>query len=243
MCILSSTFPGPRARAGLALLAAVSGLTLSGCVGPKRSEQATGSEFASGAEPVAREPLVSVATAPGTSVAEITPGARPAKWAEPIALPGLPNLHRVTPVLYRSAQPTPAGWASLEQLGVRTVLSLRAFHVDEVPRASKLRPHRISFKSWHPEEEDVVRFLTFVRDPGNQPVLVHCQHGADRTGMMVATLRMALEGWSRKDAIREMVEGGYGFHSIWQNMIDYVERVDVERLRRLAGIEPASVAR
>ncbi len=126
---------------------------------------------------------------------------------------------------------------------MRTVLSLRAFHVDEVPRASKLRPHRISFKSWHPEEEDVVRFLTFVRDPGNQPVLVHCQHGADRTGMMVATLRMALEGWSRKDAIREMVEGGYGFHSIWQNMIDYVERVDVERLRRLAGIEPASVAR
>ncbi len=40
-----------------------------------------------------------------------------------------------------------------------------------------------------------------------------------------------------------MVEGGYGFHSIWQNMLDYVEHVDVEHSRKLADIEPASVVR
>jgi protein tyrosine/serine phosphatase len=155
----------------------------------------------------------------------------------------VPNLHRVSAVLYRSAQPTAQGFAELESLGVRTVLSLRAFHVDRLPPGSALRARRISFKSWHPEEEDVVRFLRIVRDPANQPVLVHCRHGADRTGMMVALLRIVDEGWSREDAVREMVEGGFGFHAVWRNMIEYVEQVDVERLRRLAEIPPARGAR
>ncbi len=146
-------------------------------------------------------------------------------------------------MLYRSAQPTAEGWDSLEKLGIRTVLSLRAFHPDSIPKRSGLSAKRISFKSWHPEEEDVVEFLRIVRDPANQPLLVHCQHGADRTGMMIAIERMVIEGWSREDAIREMVDGGYGFHAIWQNLIDYVEHVDVERLRRLAKIDPANIAR
>lgn len=160
---------------------------------------------------------------------------RPAAWAQPLSLPGLPNLHRVTPTLYRSAQPLESGWSSVESLGIRSVLSLRAFHADDLPDGSRLRASRISFKSWHPEDEDVVRFLRFVQEPSNQPVLVHCQHGADRTGMMVAIERVALEGWSREAAIREMVDGGYGFHPVWENMIDYVREVDIERLQRLAG--------
>lgn len=216
----SFTFRSGRALAAFALFAATLGPASLGCVSPEPS----GTDRAS-----------------GDSI-EIAP-ARPAKWAEAIALPGLPNLYRVTPVLYRGAQPTAQGWSSLEQLGVRSVLSLRVFHADSLPRDRKLRLHSISFKSWHPEEEDVVQFLRIAHDPANQPLLVHCQYGSDRTGMLIAIERMTIEGWSREDAIREMVEGGYGFHSIWQNLIEYVEQVDVDRLRRLAGIEPASVSR
>ena len=52
--------------------------------------------------------------------------ARPAQWAEPIALEGVPNLHRISPTLYRSEQPTALGMKNLEKLGIRTVINLRA---------------------------------------------------------------------------------------------------------------------
>ena len=64
------------------------------------------------------------------------------------------------------------------------------------------------------------------------PVLVHCWHGADRTGMVVALYRMVEQGWTREAAIEEMLEGGYGYHSVWKDIITFLETVDVEALRR-----------
>ena len=52
------------------------------------------------------------------------------KWAERIELPGLPNLHKVSDDLYRSAQPTAEGMQQLEKLGVKTVINLRSLHSD-----------------------------------------------------------------------------------------------------------------
>jgi protein tyrosine/serine phosphatase len=164
---------------------------------------------------------------------------RPAEWAAPLTETGLPNLHRVSTGLYRSAQPTADGMRAAAKLGVKTVVSLRAFHDDDDELAgTALTEQRIYFKSWHPEDEDVTRFLKFVSDPANQPVLVHCQHGADRTGMMCAIYRMAVEGWTADAAVKEMVDGGYGFHPVWQDMVDYVRAVDVAKLRKAAGIAP-----
>ena len=56
---------------------------------------------------------------------------RPAHWAEPIALEGVPNLHRISPTLYRSEQPTALGMKNLEKLGIRTVINLRYFNDDK----------------------------------------------------------------------------------------------------------------
>jgi protein tyrosine/serine phosphatase len=159
-----------------------------------------------------------------------------AQWAEPLERPGLSNLHRVTPTLYRGAQPTEEGFRELAELGVKTVVSLRGFHADEIPRELPLAYERIPFKAWHPEDEDVVRFLQIVSDPARQPVFVHCQWGADRTGMMIAIERIALEGWTKDQALDEMTKGGFGFHEEWQNMIRYVRELDVEKLAREAGI-------
>jgi protein tyrosine phosphatase (PTP) superfamily phosphohydrolase (DUF442 family) len=39
-------------------------------------------------------------------------------------------------------------------------------------------------KAWHPEEKEIVKFLKTVTDKTKTPVFVHCQHGADRTGLM-----------------------------------------------------------
>ena len=55
---------------------------------------------------------------------------RPATWAQPIVMEGVPNLHRVSDALYRSAQPTAAGMRHLRKMGVKTIVSLRSFHSD-----------------------------------------------------------------------------------------------------------------
>jgi hypothetical protein len=49
---------------------------------------------------------------------------------------------------------------------------------------------------------------------------------------MSAMYRIIEQGWSRDEAIEEMVYGGYGFHSMWLNIIYYVENVDIQRIKR-----------
>ena len=52
----------------------------------------------------------------------------------------------------------------------------------------------------------------------NQKVLVHCYHGSDRTGATIAMYRIIFENWSIEDAVKEMKQGGYGYHIIWKNI-------------------------
>lgn len=157
---------------------------------------------------------------------------RPAAWATPILLEGVPNLHQVSDTLYRSAQPTAAGMEALQRLGIKTVINLRAFHSDrdEIGKGT-LGYERIRMNTWHPEREDAVRFLQIVTDPSRQPVLVHCQHGADRTGTLCALYRIVVQGWTKEEAIREMRDGGYGFHELWQNLPAWIDGLNVAELR------------
>ena len=161
---------------------------------------------------------------------------RPSTWAEPITLDGVPNLHRLTPTLYRSEQPTALGMKNLEKLGIRTVINLRAFNDDlDEMRGTALRAVHVPVHTWHLETEDIVAVMRELRRPENGPFLIHCQHGADRTGLMSAMYRMLEQDWSAEDALRELVEGGYGYHSMWRNIKRYVRSADVPALRAAVG--------
>jgi len=91
-------------------------------------------------------------------------------------------------------------------------------------------------KAWHAEEKELVRFLKIVSDKERQPVFVHCQYGSDRTGTMCATYRIAVQGWTKEEAIAEMTKGGFGFHGVWENLVEYIRKVDVEKIRKKAGL-------
>lgn len=173
-----------------------------------------------------------------------TPEARDPRWAVPLQAPGLPNFHKVSDTLYRGAQPTADGVRQLKAMGIKTIVNLRATHSDrdEIGDAEIGYEH-ISMKTWHPEDEDVVRFLRIVSDPSNTPIFVHCQRGADRTGTMCAVYRIAVQGWTRRDAIEEMVEGGYGFNRVWRPLLaDYIRDLDAEAVKRSAGLEAVPAA-
>lgn len=160
---------------------------------------------------------------------------RPASWARPLTLDGVPNLHQVTDNYYRSAQPDAAGFKALAtQLNLRTVVSLRAFHSDEpLAQGLDLRLARFRVHTWHIEREDVVGSLRTLRlAMRDGPVLLHCESGADRTGLISALYRVLYQGWSKRAALDEMRHGEFGFHAIWGNIPNYIREVNVERLRQ-----------
>lgn len=163
---------------------------------------------------------------------------RPATWAQPITLEGVQNLYKVSDNLYRSAQPTALGMKSLHKMGIKTIVNLRSFHSDiDKIGASDLRYEHISMKAWHPERKEAVRFLKIAINPKFIPVLVHCHHGSDRTGIVCAVYRIAVQGWSKEEAIREMREGGFGFHKIWENLPKWIQKLDIKSIQEEVGIK------
>lgn len=177
----------------------------------------------------------------------LPPEQRPQNWAQKVGSvelrtdARLPNLYQVSPVLYRSAQPGIDGLEILNQqlarrygmpMEIKTVISLRNNAGDgALVKPVGVRYEQIRFDTWHVKDEDVKRFLQLVRDPKNQPILLHCKHGADRTGMMVAIYRVVEQGWSKQAAIAEMTQGGFGYHPIWSNLIRYIENMDTLSLK------------
>lgn len=157
-------------------------------------------------------------------------------WAQPIDLAGLPNLHRMTPLIYRSAQPNTEGFHNLANIGVKTVINLRRT-VDDSPRAmgTGLALIHIKITTRHINDENgakIVLALRALRDAqSNGPVLLHCTHGADRTGMIAALWRMLYQGWSRTEALDELQQGGFGFHPVWINIPHYLQHVDLTDLK------------
>ena len=66
-----------------------------------------------------------------------------------------------------------------------------------------------------------------------KPVLVHCWHGSDRTGSVVAAYRIAFQNWTPAAALDELRHGGYGYHEKWfPNIIALFEKLDAAELRR-----------
>ena len=140
-------------------------------------------------------------------------------------VPGVPNFAQVSAALYRGAQPTAEGMRALQAMGVKTIVNLRLLHSDrDRLEGTGLQYLHIHAAAWHPEDEDVARVLRVIRDPANQPVFVHCQHGADRTGTMVAAYRIVEQGWTSEEAAAELPN--FGYHPIWTEILDYLAHFD-----------------
>ena len=85
--------------------------------------------------------------------------------------------------------------------------------------------------TWDVSDAQILQFLKIATDPKRQPLLVHCRHGADRTGTMVAAYRVVVQGWSKDQALAEMQEGGFGYHPIWVNLVHRIKALPVEQMR------------
>ena len=119
----------------------------------------------------------------------------------------------------------------MKRMGIKTVVCLRILDRDSrLLSGLGLRYRHISVKHWHPEREDVLEFLRIATEPRNQPVLVHCREGVDRTGMMVAAYRMAVQDWPKGRAMAELEE--QGFHGANFPIKNFLDDLDVVALKR-----------
>jgi protein tyrosine phosphatase (PTP) superfamily phosphohydrolase (DUF442 family) len=148
-----------------------------------------------------------------------------------IELPGCGNLYKVSDTLYRGEQPTEEGFKELEKLGIKTVVNLRSLHSDrDELEGTKLGYEHIRMEAWDPEQDEIEAFLQIATDPQKQPVFVHCLHGADRTGTMVAVYRIVVQDWDKQKAIDEMQKGPFGFHEIFSGLPEFIQDLDIETL-------------
>jgi len=176
-------------------------------------------------------PLVAFAFAAIAPAFAGTP-ARPATWAVAVPAKSIPNFYRVEPDLYRSARPQSAGFHELQALGVKTVLDVESPGDDGAAHGSSLKLFHVPMNAFGLQDDLVLKALRIMADPANRPMVVHCQHGADRTGAMVALYRMVVQGWTREDALREMNDGGYHHSSWFRNLDRYVSAANVDALRK-----------
>lgn len=159
------------------------------------------------------------------------------KWAQRIELPGVPNLHKVSEDLYRGAQPSTDGMKQLEKLGVKTLVNLRFILSDrDRIKGTGLDYEHINTTTLSTETKDVVRFLKIVTDASRTPVFVHCHRGVERTGIMCAAYRIIVQDWNKDEAIEEMTKGGFTSRAIRKNLIDYIRKMDIDKIERRTGL-------
>lgn len=157
---------------------------------------------------------------------------RPDTWATPIISENLENWHQVDSLVNRSEQPDNEGMADIERFGIRRVLNLRQFHNDDdETKMTNLETFHIPINAAKIMDKDVIKALRIIKS-SDQPILVHCWHGADRTGTIVAMYRIIEQGWSKESALDELENGGFGYHSIYGNIKDYINNVDVASIKK-----------
>ncbi len=154
---------------------------------------------------------------------------RPEMWAIPVIGTELNNIYRVDEHLYRSEQPNDEAFPLLAAFGIQKILNLREFHTDDDEAGkTELKLHQLKLRTGKVTENQLIEALRIIKS-SKGPLLVHCWHGSDRTGTVVATYRIVEQGWSKQQA---MTNGGYGYHaSIFPNLVELINGLNVERMK------------
>ncbi len=128
----------------------------------------------------------------------------------------IPNFQKIHNDIFRGGRPGNEGVLYVKGLGVKTIINLESNDTEveaETRFANSLGIRVLSFPMTgftRTEEESVNGALAALADPNLRPILVHCAHGKDRSGLVSALFRAEQDGWSPARAYQEMKN--LGFH-------------------------------
>jgi tyrosine-protein phosphatase SIW14 len=149
----------------------------------------------------------------------------------------IPHFSKVNESLYRGGRPKPADLSYLKSLNVRTVINLQGGDLNN-PRyrefmkwwepgelAGAITAEMILSESLgllffskpldaidpvsNEDDARINEILAVMSNPAAQPVFVHCEHGVDRTGLIVALYKVKYMGMSPEDAYSEWRASGH----------------------------------
>ncbi|MGE8188390.1 tyrosine-protein phosphatase [Pseudomonas sp. NPDC086278] len=162
--------------------------------------------------------------------ADDTTSPRPADWAQSVEVQY--NLYQMSPTLYRSALPDKGVVPLLQKLKIATVISFLPEQDSSWLSTPGIAQVQLPYRTNHVDDAQVLKVLRAIKTAeANGPVLMHCKHGSDRTGLMAAMYRVVVQGWSKEDALNEMTQGGFGESNGFKDGVRYVMQADADKLR------------
>jgi len=168
----------------------------------------------------------------GCSLNEEHPQVRKEYYAKPMTTLGIENFYQVDENVYRSAQPSKDDFKRLYDFGIRNDLNLRQFHDDkEKLEGTPIAYHRVPINTSKMRYDQLVEAVAYLSKAQGKSI-VHCLHGSDRTGAVIAGYRIAVNGWSKEKAIDEFEHGGFGYHTFWfPNLPELLHAIDEEKFK------------
>jgi protein tyrosine/serine phosphatase len=163
--------------------------------------------------------------------------------------PQIENFYQVGPGVYRGARPSATAMDELTDFGIKSIVNLQGgdlhssypswliakMEPGELPEAIEAEKAKALSMNMHylntpidslddvtPEEDRAIdQTLAFIADPQNQPVFVHCEHGQDRTGMVIALYEVKYMKVSIQAAHEEMIKRGHDkLHQVFTHDMD-----------------------
>lgn len=128
---------------------------------------------------------------------------------------GLHNFGAISakPIVYfRGARPSNEGLNLLRDIGVKSILDLtQGGETDPDEELTCLEfgiiYHHHPLSGWTPASMEDLEFIWNLLQIMPKPVYVHCVWGSDRTGEVMAYLRVK-QGWTSEEALREALDYG-----------------------------------
>jgi protein tyrosine/serine phosphatase len=138
---------------------------------------------------------------------------------------GILNFGRVDERVYRGAQPDEQALAKLKDLGIKTIINLRM--PNDILKEEPVRALENTMVYTNvpmtgvgkPTDEQIHQVLSLLETLPT-PIFIHCEHGCDRTGTVVACYRIKHSNWSAEAALREAKL--YGLSPFERGMRSYI---------------------
>lgn len=123
-------------------------------------------------------------------------------------------IKQVDNFLYRGPRPQPADFDWIRS-HFATVISLEGNDEDKKERLELAPVPVVSFpiSAWQIYFSGIsqayLNAILAAIASQKSPILLHCQHGEDRTGIIVAAYRVTVSGWDKTAAMGEALHFGY----------------------------------